>query len=109
MENRFVCYSSSSEEDVSEPSYHSNENQKTSASAPNPALNTECDEDISLEIVDVWDPTKENVFDQSNTDLPSESDSMVYDHGPNPDESHMVGCGRKERVTFSEGECQRLF
>ena len=66
-------------------------------------------EDISWEIVDEWGLTMDNGLGQSNPDLNSEIESPLQVAELTPDESQMVGFGRKERVTFSEGECQRLF
>ena len=109
MEKRFVSNSSSSEQDLSEPITLSNGIQKSPVSPHILDLRKDSTEDISWEIVDEWDPTMNNILGQSNPDHNTESDSPFQDAELTPDESQMFGFGRKERVTFSEGECQRHF
>ena len=109
MEKRCVSCSSFSAEDLSEPIKLSNEIQNSTINPHILNYMKDSTEDISWEIVDEWDPTMDNVLNQSNPDLYLESDSLVQDAELTPAESQMVGFGRKERVTFSEGECQRHF
>ena len=109
MEQRFVCYSTSSEEDLTEPLTFSNEVQKSSVSPHIGDHRKDSSEDISLEIIDQWDPTVDNIIAKSNPDDISEIESPFQDGEQTTDENQMVGYGRKDRVTFSDGECQRQF
>ena len=104
-----VCYSSSSEEDVAETFAYSHDQENAPVSPSSQKQHNEADNIFEWEIVDEWDPTKNNLFQQSNNENNSEPESSAEEQATISDEIPMVGCGRKEHVTFTDGECQRMF
>ena len=75
------------------------------------------DEDFDLhypqeeeyQVVDEWDPSMDEtppniVEEQPESPLPSEDETALVEIS-----SPMVGMGKKETITFREGECHRAF
>ncbi len=60
-----VCYSSSSEDDLPESGSHSPDPEKLLISPSIQEQQNEADKVIQWDIVDDWDPTKENLFESS--------------------------------------------
>ena len=105
-----VCYSSSSdEEDLTETCSDSQNPTNRPISPLLEKHQNDVSYDIDLNIVDEWESSKDNLFVPPNNDYNSEIESAAEDDSPISDEIPMVGCGRKELVTFSQGECQRMF
>ena len=105
-----VCYSSSSsEDDRTESVSHSPDPAQPLISPSSQEQQNEADKVIQWDIVDEWDPSKDNLFEPPTNENTSEIESSDEEEARITDEIPMVGCGRKEHVTFSDGECQRMF
>ena len=105
-----VCYSSSSsEDDLPESGSHSPDPEQLLISPSIQEQQNEADKVSQWDIVDEWDPTKDNLFESPTNENTSEIESSDEDDVAMSNEIPMVGCGRKERVTFTDGECQRMF
>ncbi len=105
-----VCYSSSSsDDDVAESVSHYPDREKLMVSPSSQEQLNEGDKVTQWDILDEWDPTKDNLFQTPTNENTSEIESPEEDDVTMSNEIPMVGCGRKERITFMEGECQRMF